>query len=106
MLEELGHARTVAQGDRKVYEITDEGRRDLEAHSPEIAEFYEGNVDYGWEEHADDVAQIMARVGRVMRLLKMSMRRGGLRPSTMRKIRAVLDEALGKLEDLLTPEDT
>src|SRR5579859_2065335 len=49
MLEELGHARTVAHGDRKVYEITDEGRRDLRAHGDEVAEFYEGHADVGLE---------------------------------------------------------
>ena len=105
MLEELGHARTVAQGDRKVYEITEEGRRDLQTHAPEVSEFYEGNADYGWEQHADDVAQVMMRVGRVMRLFKQTMRRGGMRPTTMRKMRSILDEALSKLEDLLSPEE-
>jgi DNA-binding PadR family transcriptional regulator len=105
MLEELGHARTVAQGDRKVYEITDEGRRDLREHAAEIAEFYEGNADYGWEHHADDVAHVMKRIGRVMWLFKQTMRRGGVRPATMRKMRNILDEALSKLEDLLSPED-
>jgi DNA-binding PadR family transcriptional regulator len=105
MLEELGHTRTVAQGDRKVYEITDEGRRDLNEHAAEVAEFYEGNVDYGWDHYADDVAQVMKRVGRVMHLFKHSMRRGGVRPTTMRKMRAILDETLSKLEELLSPED-
>jgi DNA-binding PadR family transcriptional regulator len=93
MLEELGLARTVAQGDRKVYEITDEGRRDLHAHADEIAEFYEGS-SYGWEQHTDDVAHVMKRVGRVMHLFKRALHRGSVRPSTMRKMRSILDEAL------------
>ncbi len=105
MLEELGHARTVTRGDRKVYEITEEGRRDLHEHAGEVADFYEGNADYGWDQHADDVAQVMVRVGRVMRLFKQTMRRGGLRPATMRKMRSILDDALAKLEELLSPED-
>jgi DNA-binding PadR family transcriptional regulator len=105
MLEELGHARTTAQGERKTYEITDEGRRELKEHAAEVAEFYEESTDTGWEPHADDVAHVMKRVARVMWLFKMSMRRGGVRPSTMRKIRAVLDDALTKLEELLAPED-
>jgi hypothetical protein len=88
-----------------VYEITDEGRRDLKEHAAEVAEFYDGNADYGWEQHADDVAQVMKRVGRVMRMFKLAMRRGGVRPSTMRKMRAILDEALSRLEELLSPED-
>ncbi len=105
LLEELGHARTAAQGERKTYEITDEGRRELKEHAAEVSEFYEENTETGWEPHADDVAHVMKRVGRVMWLLKMAMRRGGVRPSTMRKMRVVLDEALSKLEELLAPEE-
>jgi hypothetical protein len=33
------------------------------------------------------------------------MQRGGVAPSTLRKARRVLDEALQKLEDLLAQED-
>ena len=105
MLEELGHARTTAQGERKTYEITDEGRRELAEHARDVADFYEENGEVGWEPHAEDIAHVMKRVGRVVMLFKFAMRRGGIRPSTMRKIRAVLDDALSRLEDLLTPED-
>jgi DNA-binding PadR family transcriptional regulator len=105
LLEEIGHAHTVARGDRKVYEITDEGRAELRAHADEVAEFYEGQTDNAWEHHAEDVTHVMTRVARVVRLFKRAMHRGGLRPSTMRKARGILDEALAKLEDLLSPED-
>jgi DNA-binding PadR family transcriptional regulator len=105
MLEELGHARTVARGERKVYEITEEGRSELRAHVDEVREFYEGHADASWDHHAEDVAHVMTRVSRVVRLFKRAMHRGGLRPSTMRRARGILDEALGKLEELLAPED-
>jgi DNA-binding PadR family transcriptional regulator len=106
LLEELGHARTTAQGERKTYEITEEGLRDLKDHAAEVSEFYEESAGTtGWEPHADDVAHVMKRVGRIVWLFKMTMRRGGVRPSTMRKIRSILDDAMTKLEDLLTPED-
>jgi DNA-binding PadR family transcriptional regulator len=105
MLEELGHARTVAQGERKTYEITEEGRRDLREHSDEVAEFYAGSADVGWEHHAEDVAHVMKRVGHVIHVFKRAMRRGRLRPATMRKMKGILDEALGKLEELLGEEE-
>jgi DNA-binding PadR family transcriptional regulator len=106
LLEELGHARTTAQGERKTYEITDEGRRELKDHEGDVAEFYEESAGTtAWEAHADDVAHIMKKLGRVVWLFKMSMRRGEVRPSTMRKIRSILDDALSKLEELLAPED-
>ena len=105
MLEELGHARTAARGDRKVYEITNEGRAELAGHADDVREFYEGQADASWEDHAEDVAHVMKRVGRVVRLFKRAMHRGGLRPATMRRARGILDDALAKLEDLLSPED-
>lgn len=105
MLEELGHARTAARGDRKVYEITSEGRTELAGHADDVREFYEGHADASWENHAEDVAHVMKRVGRVVRLFKRAMHRGSLRPATMRRARGILDDALAKLEDLLSPED-
>jgi DNA-binding PadR family transcriptional regulator len=105
MLEELGQARTTAQGERKTYEITEEGLRELKEHAAEVAEFYQESTETGWEPHADDVAQVMKRVARVIKLFKWAMHRGEVRPSTMRKIRTILDEALSKLEELLAPEE-
>ena len=104
MLEELGHARTVTKDERKVYAITDEGRRDLQEHAGEVADFYEGNTYGRWEDNADDVAKLMKRIGHMMRLFKHAMRRGTVRPSTTRKMYGILDEALGKLEELLRDE--
>jgi DNA-binding PadR family transcriptional regulator len=105
MLEELGHARTIPRDERKVYEITDEGRRELLAHADEVTEFYEGQSDAGWENHAEEFVHVAKRVKRVAQLFKRSMHRGGVRPTTMRKFRKVLDEALQKLEELLSQED-
>ncbi|HEX3771471.1 MAG TPA: PadR family transcriptional regulator [Polyangiaceae bacterium] len=105
MLEELGHARTIPRDERKVYEITDEGRRELGAHQEEVAEFYEGQGDNGWENHAEEFMQVAKRVKRVAQLFKRAMHRGGVRPTTMRKARKLLEETLQKLEDLLTTEE-
>ena len=105
MLEELGHARTVERDGRKVYTITDAGQNELREHAEEVAEFYEGYGDARWERHADDVANVMKRVGRVIRLFKHSMKRGRVRPTTLRKMHGILDEALHKLEELLSLEE-
>jgi DNA-binding PadR family transcriptional regulator len=107
MLEDVGHARTLRQGtesERRTYEITAEGKRELGEHQAEVAEFYQGSADDGWGQHAEDVAHVLKRVGRVVRLFKHTARRGGVRPSTMRKMKAILEESLAKIEDLLAPE--
>jgi DNA-binding PadR family transcriptional regulator len=106
MLEELGHARTTEIEGRKVYEITDAGRAELQAHAEDVSDFYDSQNDAApWENHAEDLAYLMKRVGHLVRLFKKSVHRGGIRPVTMRKARKVLDEALEKLEELLTQED-
>lgn len=105
MLEELGHARTIPRDERKVYEITDEGKRELAAHREEVDEFYEGQNESGFENHAEEFVQVAKRVKRVAQLFKKSMHHGGLRPTTMRKARKLLDETLQKLEELLSMED-
>jgi DNA-binding PadR family transcriptional regulator len=105
MLEELGHARTLLRDERKVYEITDDGRRELAAHQEELTEFYEGQSDAGWESNAEDFVHVAKHVKRVAQLFKRAMQRGGVRPTTLRKARKVLDEALQKLEELLSQEE-
>jgi DNA-binding PadR family transcriptional regulator len=106
MLEDVGHARTLVQGERKTYEITQSGAAELREHEAEVAEFYSGSEGHGWERHAEDVADVMKRVGRIVFLFKRAMRRGrGMRPSTMRKLKAILDDALGKIEDTIALED-
>ena len=105
MLEELGHARTLVQGERKTYEITPEGGRELAVHGGEVADFYGGSDHVDWERHADDLAHVMKRVARVVRLFKHSVHRGSLRPATVRKLRTIVDEALTKMEDLLALEE-
>ena len=105
MLDDVGHARTLVQGDRKTYEITADGKRELREHEAEVTEFYAGSADEGWDQQAGDVAEIMKRVGRVIRLFKLAKRRGGVRPSVVRKMKTILDEALARIEDLLAFEE-
>ena len=105
MLEELGHACTVPREDRKVYAITDAGRLDLAEHGLDVSEFYEGHGDAHWDQHTEDVTNIMRRFGRIVRLFKRAMRQGSVRPSTLRKTHTILDEALKRLEDLLAQQE-
>jgi len=106
MLEELGHACTIARDDRKVYAITEAGLGDLAEHAPDVAEFYEGYGDTHWEQYADDVANLGKRFGHVIRLFRHAVRRGRVHPATMRKMHAILDEAMKKLEELLSRQES
>ena len=102
MLEELQHARVVEQDGRKVYAITDAGKTDLETNRSSVDEFYARfTEEQPWESYAEDFAELMKRVGRLMMTFRKGAHRGRMSPSTMRAIRLALDEALRKIDDVL-----
>jgi DNA-binding PadR family transcriptional regulator len=104
MLEELGHTRVEDREARKVYAITAEGKRDLAEHVDEVTDFYENAGEGSWEDFADELHDLTRRVGRMFKSVGRSARRGRLTPTTMKKLRAVLDEAIAKIEAIVDPE--
>jgi DNA-binding PadR family transcriptional regulator len=104
MLEELGHARVEERETRKVYVITPQGKRELDDHAEEVRDFYENAGDGSWEDFADELRDLSGRIGRIFKAIGRSARRGRLTPSTMKKLHAVLDEAVAKIEAIVDPE--
>jgi DNA-binding PadR family transcriptional regulator len=105
LLEELGHARVEESEARKVYAITPEGERDLGAHAEDVAEFYQDAGEGSWEDIADELRDVFGRVGKMFRSIGRSARRGRLTPSTLKKLRVALDDALAKIEAIVDPAD-
>jgi DNA-binding PadR family transcriptional regulator len=101
MLEELGHARLEEREARKVYAITADGRRDLGEHAEDVQEFYESAGEGSWEDFAEDLRDLTRRVGRMFKAIGRSARRGRLTPSTIKKLRMILDEAISKIEGIV-----
>jgi len=101
MLEELGLAQIVEPGGRKAYQITDAGRTDLEQNTRSVEDFYQRFGDDPWESHAEDFAEVMWRIARLVKTFKRGARSGKLTPEILRGVRAVLDEALNGIEDVL-----
>jgi DNA-binding PadR family transcriptional regulator len=104
MLEELGHARVEEHEARKVYAITADGRRDLDVNADDVRDFYDNAGDASWEDFADDLRDLSSRIGRMFKAIGRSARRGRLTPSTIKKLHAVLDEAVAKIEAIVDPE--
>jgi DNA-binding PadR family transcriptional regulator len=101
LLEELGHARVEEHEGRKTYAITAEGRRDLEEHRDEVDDFYERSGAGSWEEYAEELRDLIKHATRLFKVFRRSSRQGRLTPAAMKKVRAVLDEALAKIEALV-----
>ena len=104
MLEELGHARVVEQENRKVYEITDEGRADLSAHRDEVSDFYERFEEDSWESYVEDFGDIMKRLGRLFKTFRRAGRRGVLEPKVMKRVGEIIDNAVREIEAALDEE--
>jgi DNA-binding PadR family transcriptional regulator len=104
LLEELGHVKVTEKDEKKVYTITANGRTDLADHSDEVEAFYEQSEDV-WEDHAEALHDFMSRIRGLVRAFRRSARRGRLSPQAMAKVRAILDEALAKLEALSEDKD-
>jgi DNA-binding PadR family transcriptional regulator len=104
LLEELGHARIEEREARKVYAITAEGKSELAEHAEDVKDFYQNAEEGSWEDFADELRDLTRRVSRIFKSIGRSARRGRLTPSTMKKLHAVLDEAILKIESILDPD--
>jgi DNA-binding PadR family transcriptional regulator len=100
LLEELDHVRVSERDGKKIYAITAAGTRELEDHRDEVKSFYEQSEDV-WHDHGDALRDVMDRVRRLLRAFGRTARRGRLTPARLSKVRAILDEAVAKLEALL-----
>ena len=101
MLEELRHVRGTDDDGRRIYAITPDGQKDLQEHRAEVDDFYERSGASGWAESAEDLSELMHRAAQLFRVLRRAARRGRLTPSTMRKLRAMLDEVLAKVTSIV-----
>lgn len=103
MLEELGHAKLEEREGRKVYAITEAGRRDLADHQYEVDDFYATASESSWEDVAMDMRELVERAARMFKMIGSSARRGRLTPTTIKKLRAVLDDTITRIEEILDP---
>jgi DNA-binding PadR family transcriptional regulator len=99
MLEELGQVKATERDDKKVYTLTAAGQKELAEHGEDVESFYEQSEDV-WDDHGDALRDVMERVRRLMRAFRRTARRGRLSPARMAKVRAILDDAVAKLEAL------
>jgi len=101
MLEELGHASIVEQDGRKAYAITDAGRADLAENQRSVDDFYGRVEEEPWEAYAEDFAEVMRRLARLMKTFKLAARQSRLTPETLRAVGKIIDEAMGRIDDVL-----
>jgi len=99
LLEELEYAKVVDQDGRKAYAITDAGRQELAANRRAVDDFYDRFDDEPWD--AEDFAELMQGVARLVKAFRRGTRQGRMSPATLKAIKRALDEALDKIETAL-----
>jgi DNA-binding PadR family transcriptional regulator len=97
LLDETGLVSLAADGDKKTYELTGEGRSELEGRRAEVDEAYERMTsEMGWAREGEFVG-LFESFPRLFRTIRRSYHHGDLDADQRAAIKQVLDEAAEKI---------
>jgi DNA-binding PadR family transcriptional regulator len=100
LLDETGLVRGSEKEGRKIYEITEAGRRELDANRDTVADFYAQQDEAPWEVYADELADFSRRLVGLVKTVREAARHGRLNPTAVRKLRKILDETFAKVQEV------
>jgi DNA-binding PadR family transcriptional regulator len=100
LLDETGLLRGSEKEGRKIYEITDAGRRELEANRETVRDFYDQQDEAPWEVYADELADFSRRLVGLVKMVRRAARHGRLNPTAVRKLRKILDETFARVQEV------
>jgi len=103
MFEEMGSVSSREEGGRKLYELTDKGRQELEEHQEEVEDAYERICGPSPFFHEENFQAMGKQVSRMFRSMRRSFQRGRIESSKMGEICHVLEEAVDRIEEILKP---
>jgi DNA-binding PadR family transcriptional regulator len=101
LLEDLGYVAATQRDGKKVYAITDEGRRFLEEHRQSVEDIW-GRVGGGWDsELVGELHEIKHELRDLVRLFGSKMRAGRVDRDKLRRVREEIVRAVRRIEDIL-----
>jgi len=101
MLQEMGQIEEAsAEGARKAFQVTEDGRKQLEEKAQEIEDLFQRLSELGEGRRRTGGAPIGRAVGNLMTALSHRIQRDGINEATLHDIASVLDEAAQKIERL------
>lgn len=101
LLAETGLVRVSEKDGRKVYEITEAGRKELEANADVVTDFYEQQNGTAWDEYADELGEFSRRLVGLVRTVHRAARHGRLDRKAVRELKKILDETIARVEGVL-----
>jgi DNA-binding PadR family transcriptional regulator len=104
MLEEMGYVVSSQEDGRKMYTITEEGRRFLNERAPFVDEVR--SRMRGWHDHEmhESIHDAMREFGEMARVVGREARH--MDPAKMKRVRDVLFRARREIEDILRERET
>ncbi len=99
LLEELGYVTATAEGSKKLYEITDEGRAFLDANRATLDALVSKMAEASGGRNGRSLAIIRA-MGNLKMALRLRMTNGPISDEQADAIAAVIDQAAAKVEKL------
>jgi DNA-binding PadR family transcriptional regulator len=97
----MGYVSAAQQDGKKVYSITDEGRKFLEENRRSVEDIW-GRADEGWDpELAAEMRELWREVGGLGRRFGGEMRAGRVDREKLRRVREVISRTAREIEDIL-----
>ena len=94
------------EGGKRVYELTDQGRAELEEKAAVVSEIWERSQQEEWggwhHAHHPEAAEVMRPVFRVMKAAFRAARLGSSQPDRADQVREILSRARRDLDELAT----
>lgn len=104
LLEDLGYATvTPEEGGKKIYTITDEGRRYLENNKSAVDDIFERITELGASFLSDGMVEINRAMGTVGRATYASANRYFRDPEKVARVREVLERAAREIDEIVKP---
>ena len=101
VLEELELISSKTEANRKVYELTEQGRKELNSKQPLLEDIY-ADMDIGLSPEQDDfLAETHDQFSRMIKSISRSARRGLLSDEKIETIRGYVLDVFGKVEEVL-----
>jgi len=105
LLEEMELVTVSSEGKRKLYTITEAGEAELAERRDEIDEAWERFTGHASWAGQFDFPELARRVKRLFRKVNRGFRRGALGGAEVTRIKEVIDEAIRKIEAILTGDE-
>jgi DNA-binding PadR family transcriptional regulator len=100
LLDDMGLIEGIADGSKKQFAITEEGRAELDAKSGELKTLMDRLAELGAQRAKTDTGPVSRAMGNLRAVLANRVTAEGVTPETLHDIAALLDEVAQKVERL------